>query len=99
MLFINPANERFGGILSRYIPVGIPVALGVLSAYLRKWGVKNIRVLDEEIEKITPENIRQKLEGLDRPLVVGITVLTSQAGRAYEIARMIKDIEPDSIVI
>jgi radical SAM superfamily enzyme YgiQ (UPF0313 family) len=39
------------------------------------------------------------LEGLDRPLIIGITVLTSQAGRAYEIARMIKNIEPDSIVI
>ena len=99
MLFINPANERFGGILSRYIPVGIPVALGVLSAYLRKWGVKNIKVLDEEIEKITPENLSQSLAGLERPLIVGITVLTSQAGRAYEIARMIKNIEPDSIVI
>ncbi len=99
MLFINPAHERFGGMLSRYIPVGIPVALGVLSSYLRKWGVKNIRVLDEEIEKITPDNIHQKISGLDRPLIVGITVLTSQAGRAYEIARMIKCAEPDCIII
>ena len=99
MLFINPANERFGGMLSRYIPVGIPVALGVLSAYLRKWGVENLRVLDEEIEQITPENIQEKLAGLDRPLIVGITVLTSQAGRAYEIARMIKEAEPDCTVI
>jgi radical SAM superfamily enzyme YgiQ (UPF0313 family) len=99
MLFINPAHERFGGMLSKYIPVGIPVALGVLSAYLRKWGVTNLRVLDEEIEKITPENIHKKLAGLDRPLIVGITVLTSQAGRAYEIARMIKEAEPDCMVI
>jgi anaerobic magnesium-protoporphyrin IX monomethyl ester cyclase len=99
VLFINPANERFGGILSRYIPVGIPVALGVLSAYLKKWGVKNLRVLDEEIEKITIENVHKKLSGLDRPLIVGITVLTSQAGRAYEIARMIKAVEPDCTII
>ncbi len=99
MLFINPAHERFGGMLSRYIPVGIPVAIGVLSAYLRKWGVQNLRVLDEEIEKITPENIEQKLSGLDRPLIVGITVLTSQAGRAYDIARMIRKVEPDCTII
>jgi anaerobic magnesium-protoporphyrin IX monomethyl ester cyclase len=99
MLFINPANEKFGGMLSRYIPVGIPVALGVLFTYLRKWGVKNLRIVDEEIEKITPENIQQKLSGLDRPLIVGITVLTSQAGRAYEIAKMIKEFESDATII
>jgi anaerobic magnesium-protoporphyrin IX monomethyl ester cyclase len=81
MLFINPAHERFGGMLSRYIPVGIPVALGTLPAYLKKWGVQNIRVLDEEIEKFSSENIREKLAGLDRPLIVGITVLTSQAAQ------------------
>lgn len=34
MLLINPAQERFGGMLSRYIPVGIPVALGILAAYM-----------------------------------------------------------------
>ena len=34
MLLINPAQERFGGFLSRYVPVGIPVAIGTLAAYL-----------------------------------------------------------------
>ena len=93
MLLINPAHERFGGILSRYIPVGIPVALGVLAAYLRKWGVKDIHVIDEEIEQITPENLSRLLNNInkDEPLIVGITVLTSQAGRAYKIARLLKE--------
>jgi len=36
MLFINPAQEKFGGFLSRYVPVGIPVAIGSLAAYLKK---------------------------------------------------------------
>ncbi len=30
MLIINPAQEKFGGFLSRYVPVGIPVAIGCL---------------------------------------------------------------------
>ncbi len=99
MLFVNPAHERFGGMLSNYIPVGIPIGIGTCAAYLKKWGVKNLRVLDEEIEEITSDNIREKLSGLDRPLIVGIGVLTSQAGRAYHIAQMIKNIEPDCTII
>jgi anaerobic magnesium-protoporphyrin IX monomethyl ester cyclase len=99
MLFINPAQENFGGMLSRYVPVGVPVALGVLSAYLKKSGVKNIRIVDEEIQKITTENIVDFAKGLERPLVVGITVLTSQAGRSYEIGDMIREAFPDSTVI
>ncbi|CAI2717043.1 B12-binding domain-containing radical SAM protein [Nitrospina watsonii] len=99
MLFINPAYEKFGGMLSRYIPVGIPVSLGVISAYLRKYGVKNIRVVDEEIETITQDNFRKFVEGLEQPLIIGITVLTSQAGRAYNIGRMYKEAYPDCTVI
>jgi anaerobic magnesium-protoporphyrin IX monomethyl ester cyclase len=99
MLFINPAQENFGGMLSRYVPVGVPVALGVLSAYLKKCGVKSIRIVDEEIQKITPENIADFAKGLEKPLVVGITVLTSQAGRSYEIGEMIRDAFPDATLI
>ncbi|MCF8719415.1 B12-binding domain-containing radical SAM protein [Nitrospina gracilis] len=99
MLFINPAYEKFGGMLSRYIPVGIPVSIGVISAYLRKYGVKNIRVVDEEIETITEDNFRQFTEGLEQPLIIGITVLTAQAGRAYAIGRMYKEAYPDCTVV
>ncbi len=31
MLLINPATEKFGGFLSRYVPVGIPVAIGYIA--------------------------------------------------------------------
>lgn len=99
MLFINPAYEKFGGMLSRYIPVGIPVAIGVIAAYLRKWGVDKIRVVDEEIETITEENHRKFAEGLEQPLIIGITVLTAQAGRAFKVAEMYKQSFPDCTVI
>jgi radical SAM superfamily enzyme YgiQ (UPF0313 family) len=99
MLFINPAYEKFGGMLSRYIPVGIPVAIGVIAAYLRKWGVDKIRVVDEEIETITEENHRKFAEGLEQPLIIGITVLTAQAGRAFKIAEMYKQSFPDCTII
>ena len=48
MLLINPATAKFGGFLSRYVPVGIPVAIGYIAAYLEKNGI-SCRVIDEEI--------------------------------------------------
>lgn len=98
MLLINPATEQFGGILSRYVPVGIPVAIGTLAAYLTKYGHK-VRVADDEIEKIDEHNIDKYVEGLEGRLIVGISVLTSQAARAYDLTAMIKRRFPDSLVI
>ncbi len=98
MLFINPATEKFGGFLSRYVPVGIPVAIGCVSAYLEKHGIR-CRVLDEEIVDITPPVLREALAGFEKPYVVGIHCLTAHVGRGYQVARLIKSEYPDSIVV
>ena len=52
MLLINPATEQFGGFLSRYVPVGIPVAIGTLAAYLKKFG-HEVAVADDELGQLT----------------------------------------------
>jgi len=98
MLLINPATEQFGGILSRYVPVGIPVAIGTLAAYLTKHGHR-VRVADDEIEKIDEENLAKFVGDLEMPLVVGISVLTSQAARAYELIALVKRKYPDCLVV
>ena len=98
MLFINPAYENFGGMLSRYVPVSIPVAVGILAAYLKKWDVR-VSVIDEELEKIDADVLRDKIKDLPLPRIIGITVLTSQAKRAYELGDMCKKLFPDCIVI
>ena len=61
MLFIHPVWERFGGELSDYIPVGVPVAIGYLAQYLIQHGHK-VKVHDEELEtyNIPPTEIVQK---------------------------------------
>jgi len=100
MLFINPAAAKFGGFLSRFVPVGIPVAIGVLSAYLEEQGIK-CGVIDEEIDDVTVELLHEKfneLKMLDRP-IVGLSCLTAHVGRAYQIAAMIKESFPNSIVV
>ena len=98
MLFINPATEKFGGFLSRYVPVGIPVAIGCLSAYLEKHNIR-CRVLDEEIVDITPSVLREALAGLEKPYVVGIHCLTAHVGRGYQVARLVKTQYPDAVVV
>ena len=65
MLLINPASEKFGGFLFRYVPVGIPTSLGYVVAYLEKHNIR-CNVLDEEIIDITPSILREKVEGLEK---------------------------------
>ncbi len=98
MLLINPASEKFGGFLSRYVPVGIPTSLGYVAAYLEKHNIR-CNVLDEEIIDITPSILRDKIEGLEKPYIFGISCLTAHVGRGYQIAKMIKSEFPDSTVV
>lgn len=98
MLLINPAQEKFGGFLSRYVPVGIPVAIGCLAAYLKKHGI-TVRVVDEELVDLTPSVLRELLDGLERPYIIGLSCLTAHVVRAYQLAAMIKAEYPDAIVI
>jgi anaerobic magnesium-protoporphyrin IX monomethyl ester cyclase len=98
MLLINPASEKFGGFLSRYVPIGIPVAVGSLLGYLRKHGIR-ANVLDEEVTDITPESLAAALEGLEKPYVIGFSCLTAHVARAYEMSKMVKRLYPDSIVV
>jgi anaerobic magnesium-protoporphyrin IX monomethyl ester cyclase len=98
LLLINPAYEKFGGMLSRYVPVSIPVAIGILAAYMKKWGVK-VSIIDEEIENLDADVLKAKMYTLPEPRIIGITVLTSQAKRAYQIGEMCKKIDPSCTVI
>jgi radical SAM superfamily enzyme YgiQ (UPF0313 family) len=98
MLLINPASEKFGGFLSRYVPIGIPVAVGSLAGYLRAHGIR-VNVLDEEVTDVTPESLRAALEGLEKPYVIGFSCLTAHVARAYQMSKMVKELYPDSIVV
>ena len=99
MLLIHPAEETFGGILSRYVPKSLPVAVGIIAAYLKKWGVENIRIIDEEFDKLSEDDLQDRVKGLDSPLIIGITVMTSQARRSYELAEMFKKKYPDCTIV
>ena len=98
MLLINPVGEKFGGWLGPYMVIGMPAAIGILSAYLGKhWHKTN--VVDDEMEMITEDNIEIHVQNLNQPYVFGITVLTAQVYRAYNIAKLLKKKYPDCIII
>ena len=98
MLLINPATHPFGGFLSRYVPVGIPVSIGMIAAYLEVNGI-TCRVHDEEIQKVTPEILKDLTDGLEKPMIFGVSCLTAHVSRGYEIASMIKAYFPESTVV
>jgi radical SAM superfamily enzyme YgiQ (UPF0313 family) len=98
MLLINPATHSFGGFLSRYVPVGIPVSIGMISSYLEANDIA-CRVHDEEIQKVTPNILKELTADLEKPLVFGVSCLTAHVARGYDIARMIKSNFPDSTVV
>jgi len=98
VLLINPATQPFGGFLARYVPVGIPVAIGMVASYLESHNIR-CRVHDEEIERLTPELLKEKTRGLETPLIFGVSCLTAHVARGYQIARMIKAHFPGSTTV
>jgi radical SAM superfamily enzyme YgiQ (UPF0313 family) len=98
MLLINPANRLYGGILNRYTPLIIPMTLGCLAGVMIENGF-DVRIYDEELQKITFHSLDDIVRGLPTPYVFGISVLTAQAARAYQLAQLLKEKYPDSTVI
>ncbi|MBI3548543.1 MAG: B12-binding domain-containing radical SAM protein [Elusimicrobia bacterium] len=98
MLLISPAEEKFGGVLSPYVRKGLPIAIGTLASYLIKHKIES-RILDEEMVDITPEVLDRKLEGLEKPYIIGISCLTAHVVRGYALIKMIKARYPDATVI
>ncbi len=98
MLLINPAEEKFGGVLTRYVRKGIPIAIGTLASYMQKHGIE-ARIIDEEMIDITPAVLEAKLAGLERPYVVGLSCLTAHVVRGYRLIKMIKALYPDAIIV
>ena len=82
MLLINPANAEYGGTLSRFTPLSLPMSIGCLAAQLMAHGYK-VNIHDEEVGKLDWDNLDEVVAGLPQPYVFGITVLTAQVSRAF----------------
>ena len=100
MILINPDynRERKLGGFSRYVPVSIPIGIGYLAGYLIEHN-KIIKILDEEVVRVSEGILDEYVKGLSLPYIFGLSCLTAGIGRAHELAHIIKTKYPDSKVI
>lgn len=78
--------------------VSIPVAIGIISAYLEERGVKT-KVFDEEITSLTPNILRELTKDLEQPYIFGFTCMTAHVVRGYQLTKMLKTLFPDCYVV
>lgn len=99
MILINPRSTKFG-IFDKYVPLSVPIGMGSLAAYLHARG-KIAEILDEHVEYVTEALIRKTVERarLAQPYIFGISALTASIHRGYEIAKLLKGLYPECVII
>lgn len=100
MLLISPQRNRRAqlGAFAAYVPLNVPFGIGFIAAYLLKNG-KNAAVLDEEVTPINDYSLEQYIKNTNKPYIFGISCLTPNIGRGYEIANIVREKYPDSKII
>lgn len=95
IIFINPKAKELGAF-DFLVAKSVPLGLGYLAAYLieRNYSVK---IIDEEVEKLTIKKIKE-ITDKDNQLF-GISCMTPNISRGYELADLIKSVYPKSTVI
>ena len=102
ILFINPAinPESQSAIVNQMINMIFPTSIGILAAYLMDRGVvDSVRIIDEQIDLIGDKDIEQIILSLARPRIIGISVLTLNSKRAYELSGKIKKVDSKALVV
>ncbi|MFA5164074.1 MAG: radical SAM protein [Candidatus Omnitrophota bacterium] len=101
MILIKPAihSESQSELITPFIYNTFPTSLGYLAAYLRKYNNVLPKIVDENITQLD----RSALEGLMKqdsgPKIIGMTVITISSSRAYALAKLIKEIDKDYLVV
>jgi len=81
------------------VNITFPTSIGVLSGYLIASDIKKIDIIDEQIHPIEDRALPYLINSLEEPKIVGISVLTLNSARAYELAQKIKEIDREVIVV
>lgn len=94
---VNPASQN--KVVNEVITNLLPTSLGALAGFLRHSGVDSFKIIDEQIDFLDDDKLRRVISGLNKPRIVGISVLTINSSRAYRIADEIKRIDPGVFVV
>lgn len=100
MILINPVPRARMGMIERYSLKSLPTAVGVLAGYLLSKGEK-VKIVDELMDSVDTrfDDMDAYLKQFNKPYVFGISCLTVNISRGFEIAKALKAKYPDSKVI
>ena len=97
LILISPHNTQLGQF-KRFVPRSVPIGIGLLAGYLRAQGI-SAKLLDQELVALSPKTLPEYLAECRKPRIVGISVMTANVATGYTLARIIKDIDPETIVV
>jgi radical SAM superfamily enzyme YgiQ (UPF0313 family) len=101
MLLINPDVhvDTQPAVFKPFTYASFPTAIGYLAGYLQKNCGAEVSLYDEQLAHISKDRLKEMLKAISGPKIVGISVLTGTAKRAYEITRWIKEIDDNVVVV
>jgi radical SAM superfamily enzyme YgiQ (UPF0313 family) len=101
MLFINPAINpgTQPDVFKPFLQSSFPTAIGYLAGYLREKQNDSVIIYDEQMSLLSEKQLRDKIEKITGPKIVGLTCLTATAKRAYELTHLIKKIDPEIVIV
>lgn len=97
IMLISPPNEKLGSF-KKFVPRSIPLGITILYSYLHSNGY-NVKIIDGDIQRINSGFLSERMKSMKKPNIFGISAMTTNIENAYDIARQIKEIDCDSLVI
>lgn len=101
ILLINPSvnPESQNRVINQIISKTLPTSLGVLAGALMESNPDSVKIIDEQIDFLKDADIENLVFSLERPMIVGMSVLTINSKRAYKLCELIKNIDPNVTII
>lgn len=101
ILLINPAINASSQnkIVNSVINTTFPTSLGAIAGYVTARGQRSVRIIDEQLDYITDAELPAVIRSLAGPRIVGLSVLTINSKRSYELGEKIKKIDPSCTIV
>src|SRR3989338_10968182 len=95
-VLINPAPLR--DVEMHDHPDHAHIGLAYIGAYLEKQGV-DVAVIDAKLERLSIEKTLERFRQMGEVHLIGLTGYTHDIVNAAEVARRIKEISPETLII
>ena len=97
IVLLSPINKKLG-YFKPFVPRSIPVGVAILYSYLSKYGYE-VEVIDGDIVNINKKFLFKKMRMMKKTKIFGISAMTTNIEDAYKIAKQIKNIDKNAVII